>query len=130
MFSKSIFAAFAALAPLSWASAVPADFVVARRNEELDSLVNDDDILNAFIEANHPSAVPNSTWADDNGEIYQTQWEFDEAEWQEMRSSLLLKAGVDESELQTRALAPRQDEDLPFFCKNFNTNPIVSPDHS
>lgn len=127
MFSKSAFAAFAALAPLAWASAVPVDFAVARRHEEIDALVDDADILDAFIEANHPSAVPNTTWADDNGEIYQTQWDFDEVEWQQMRSSLLLKAGVDESELQARSLAPRQDDELPFFCKNFNTNPIVSP---
>lgn len=129
MLTQTLLAAFAALVPLVASSAVPFDFHLARRTQYIDDLVSEDAILDAFIEANHPSAVPNRTWEDDNGETYQTLWTFDEADWQEMRASMLEKAGVVESDLVTHstALTTRQDDPPAFFCKNINTNPTVCP---
>lgn len=131
MLTQTFLAGFAALVPLASCSAVPSDFHLARRTQYIDDLVSEDAILDAFIEANHPAAVPNRTWENDKGETYQTLWEFDEADWQEMRASIMDKAGVSESDVVVRSeLATRQDDPPPFFCKNFNTNPKVGLYHT
>lgn len=64
MFHYALFAAFAAVVPLSCASTVSADFVLAQRSEEIEAVANSDSILEAFIEANHPAASPNRTMSE------------------------------------------------------------------
>lgn len=61
MLSNVFLAAFAAVVQLSCASTVPADFMLAQRSDEIDAVANDDMVLEAFIQANHPDASPNRT---------------------------------------------------------------------
>lgn len=128
MLTQALVAAFAALVPLvSSSSVLPTKFHVGRSAQYVDDLVSEDAILDALIAANHPAAVPNRTWENYKGETYQTLWEFDEADWQEMRTSLMDEAGVSETDIVTRsALKTRQDDPPPFFCTNRNTAPHVS----
>lgn len=161
MLSKLLFAAFAAVVPLSCAGTVPAELQLNQRFDEIEAVANDDLILEAFIEANHPNASPNRTMLEHGdmdmymfpvritshgdetqigrGELHNSMQILEnfqliiclcsqEEEWQEMRTSLLEKAGIDESALMARELTVRQDEpeDPPiFFCKDANTRPVV-----
>lgn len=68
-------AASAALVPLACASTVSHDFVLTRQNEEIHAVANDDMILEAFIEANHPATSENRSIELYGGDL--SMYEFD-----------------------------------------------------
>lgn len=127
MHSNTILTALASLSSLAYCSA-SSDFLVGRGFDGLNDLIDDTAILKAFTNAGHHDALfPMQTWENNEGETYQTLYEFDAEEWRAMRSSLFEKASLNETE--SSGLVARQSEDAPvFFCYNRNTQTKVGLD--
>lgn len=115
--------AFAALAPLCHGSSMPENFLFGRSINSLEDL-SEDLIFSAFSDTGHPATVPVHTWTNGDGVDYQSLYEFDTADWDDMRASILEASGLNGT---TSALATRQSEEDPpvFFCLNQNTQPLV-----
>ena len=127
-FNTAILAALASLAPVCYGSTIPGDpslgdivdkgrDIAAHWPKKLGS----GDVFEAFLARGHPDAAPKQNWTDENGEVYQSFYTFDTAEWNNMTDSLMLALGIDVNDTDSDlGLSKRQDGLEPdyFYCQD------------